>query len=180
MLSRQGWRVIDSDAIAHELMEPAGANYQKLVDTFGREILNTDQTINRRCLGQIVFGQPAMRQKLNELTHPAIREAWRSRVADALQASPHYPIVVMIPLLFESGLRSEFVSVLAVGCSLATQRQRLRARGMTDSEMDSRLASQWPVSQKMAESRYAIWTEGSLAVTQSQATRLKQFFPDPS
>jgi dephospho-CoA kinase len=172
LLEAKGWQVVDSDAIAHQLMQPGGTNYQKLVDTFGSSILNEDQTVNRRYLGQLVFGQPALRHQLNELTHPAIRHAWRSKVADFSSHSPQTPIAVMIPLLFEVGLQTEFFSVMCIGCSPRTQVKRLQSRSLSEEEAKIRVASQWPIEKKMQSSHYTIWTEGSLTVVELQVQRL--------
>jgi dephospho-CoA kinase len=74
-LRARGWHVIDTDAIAHQVLLPAGAAYKNVVDAFGSSILQPDQSIDRKVLGRLVFSDPLLRAKLNEITHPAIRSA---------------------------------------------------------------------------------------------------------
>ena len=54
MLAELGAHVIDADQIAHEVMQPEGPAYDAVVQAFGREILDTDGTIDRGKLGDIV------------------------------------------------------------------------------------------------------------------------------
>ncbi len=67
----------------------------------------------------------------------------------------------MIPLLFECELEQMFSAVWSVGASRATQINRLKARGFSESEAAQRLASQMPVADKMARSQVAFWGEGT-------------------
>ena len=62
MLEALGWRIIDADAIVHELYRPGRAGHEKVVDAFGQKVLNKDQSVNRALLGQAVFGDPEKRR----------------------------------------------------------------------------------------------------------------------
>ncbi len=179
LLRARGWTVVDSDAIAHRLMLPGGETWQKIVDAFGPTVLHSDQTINRGVLGNLVFQDPRLREKLNSLTHPAIRKAWQKERESFLNkppadapGSPPEGMVVVIPLLFEAGLESEFADVACVACSPERQRERLRQRGLDEGQTASRLASQWPLEEKAKRSRWHLWNEGSLASLESQIERL--------
>src|SRR5258708_1478314 len=76
-LLTRGWHVIDTDRIAHRLMEPGEGTWKNVVDAFGPSILQPDKSIDRKVLGRLVFADPSLRAKLNEITHPAIRTAWQ-------------------------------------------------------------------------------------------------------
>lgn len=171
-LEKRGCHVIDTDAIAHRLMEPDQINWQKIVDEFGKSVLNADRTINRRVLGDLIFDQPRFRQRLNSLTHPAIREAWQSERRQFLKAHPGDKLIIMIPLLFEVKLEKEFDAILCVGCSLATQVRRLLMRGLAESVIQKRIASQIPVADKLRLSQYVIWNEGTLRTLEQQVEQL--------
>jgi dephospho-CoA kinase len=58
MFVQRGAQLIQSDAVAHALMEPGQPVYEKVVGRFGREILNADGTINRSRLAEAAFGSP--------------------------------------------------------------------------------------------------------------------------
>ncbi len=81
-----GAYVIQADIVAHELMEPGQASYLGIVEHFGQEILAADGRIDRKALGTIVFGDEKKLALLNSLTHPAVKEEIRSRIAQLLYA----------------------------------------------------------------------------------------------
>ena len=47
MFAALGAQVIQADEISHQLMQPGEAVYQEVVRHFGREILNSDGSVNR-------------------------------------------------------------------------------------------------------------------------------------
>src|SRR5262249_40201415 len=93
LMQLTGWKLVDTDVIAHQLLQPEQVNWKKVIDAFGRSILNEDRTINRRALGELVFSDSALRKKLEQLTHPAIREAWQTERLKLHQNFPGSKIV---------------------------------------------------------------------------------------
>ena len=61
--------IIDADLIARQVVEPGKPAYNKIVSMFGKDVINSDKTINRPMLGSIIFNNPAKRQALNACTH---------------------------------------------------------------------------------------------------------------
>ena len=159
----RGWHVIDTDQIAHRVMAPGQPAWKNVVDAFGPSILQPDKSIDRKVLGRLVFADPSLRAKLNEITHPAIRSAWQRELEERTRTHPTQVLAVMIPLLFECELERLFPVVWCVGASRATQLRRLTARGLTAEEAEQRLASQMPVAEKMARAHLAFWGEGTPA-----------------
>ncbi len=176
ILEEKGWRVLDTDDVARDLMMPGRENWQNMIDGFGPSILNEDQSINRRLLGDLVFGDPAARQKLNELTHPSIRAAWTSQRDDILSRHPDACVAVIIPLLFEVGLHTEFERIACVGCTPKTQWQRLKTRNWSDDHIRQRIESQLPLAEKMQLSHTVFWNEGSLERLGAQCELLAATF----
>ncbi|MBI2437451.1 MAG: dephospho-CoA kinase [Lentisphaerae bacterium] len=62
----------------------------------------------------------------------------------------------------------------AAGTPLAVQRQRLRAKGFSENEIQDRLAAQWPVEEKMKRADYVIFNSGSQECVQQQTVRVMQ------
>lgn len=172
-LRERGWHVIDTDQIAHEVLKPGGETWKNVVDAFGPSILQPDKSIDRKVLGKIVFADPSVRAKLNEITHPAIRTVWQSEREERARTHPLQSLAVMIPLLFECELDKLFTSVWSVGASRAAQTRRLVARGLSETEARQRIDSQMPVAEKMARSHIAFWGEGTPA---SLLRQLDQIF----
>jgi dephospho-CoA kinase len=162
-LRARGWHVIDTDRIAHQVMQPGEKTWKNVVDAFGPSILQPDQSIDRKVLGKLVFADPLLRAKLNEITHPAIRSVWQRERDERARTHPTHSLAVMIPLLFECELEQMFSAVWCVGASRVVQTNRLKARGFSEAEASQRLASQMPVAEKMARSSVAFWGEGTPA-----------------
>ena len=172
LLRLRGWHVIDTDRIAHEVMQPGREVWKNVVDVFGSSILQPDQSIDRKVLGRLVFADPLLRVKLNEITHPAIRSVWQREREERARTHPLQSLVVMIPLLFECELEQMFSAVWCVGASRVVQLRRLKARGFSEPEAEARLASQMPVAEKMARSNIAFWGEGTPATLQLQLDQI--------
>ena len=85
-----GFRVIQADQVAKDLMQPGQESYRAVVDFLGPSILNEDGTINRPAMARVIFGCPDKRAQVDRLTHPLV---WRTAFGEAL-ACPE-PLVVI-------------------------------------------------------------------------------------
>ena len=72
LFKKYGFPIVDADVIAREVVEPEKEAWRKIIDFFGRDILDANQTIDRKKLGNIVFSNKEKRKRLNEITHPII------------------------------------------------------------------------------------------------------------
>lgn len=171
LLRERGVAVIDTDALAREVVEPGEPALAEIAQTFGAQMLAADGRLRRDEMARIVFADAAARKKLEAILHPRIRERWQVQAA-AWRAEKVPVAVVVIPLLFETGAEKELGATICVACSESTQRQRLRARGWSADEIDRRNAAQWSIDAKMARADYVIWTEGSIEVHAAQLERI--------
>src|ERR1022692_94071 len=101
--SRRGATIIDTDVIAREVVTPPSPVLDALVAAFGREIIHADGTLDRPALAAAVFGNRDREARLNQITHPAIRERTLALI-NAQPASAN--IVVVVPLLFQTGFEA--------------------------------------------------------------------------
>ena len=159
-LLQLGARVVDTDDLAHELVRPGQPALAEIEKAFSKKILNPDGSLDRRALAGIVFHDEAARKKLEAILHPRIRESWQSQV-EMWRKENCALAVVVIPLLFETQAESHFDKIICVACSPVSQRERLTARGWSPEQIARRIAAQMPVDQKLAQSHFVIWTEGS-------------------
>ncbi len=182
-LRQHGAQVVDTDELAHQLVEPGQPALMEIQTVFGKSVVAPDGQLRRDELAQIIFTDPAARKKLEAILHPRIRECWLAQVetwraapkrSDGGRRENHPLAVVVIPLLFETRAESDFDKIICVACSAAVQRERLLARGWTPDQIRQRLAAQWPVEQKIARSDFVVWTDGALDV---HAQQLEQILP---
>ncbi len=171
LLSLNGLAVVDTDVLAREAVEPGQPALAEIASAFGREVLDEQGCLRRADLARIVFANPSKLKLLESVLHPIIRERWMSEV-DKWRRDGRSAGVVVIPLLFETDAQSHFDALICTACSSATQHERLRAREWTESQIEQRIAAQWPIERKIAASNLVIWTEGSMEVHRAQVRRI--------
>jgi dephospho-CoA kinase len=170
-LQKRGIRVVDTDALARQVVEPGQPALAEVIAAFGPETVGPDGRLRRDELARRVFADPAARQRLEKILHPPIRKLWRAQT-ETWRAEGAPLAVVVIPLLFETKAEAELDATICIACSAATQQERLRTRGWTPEQIEQRLQAQWPIEQKIARADYLIWTEGSLEVHAAQLDRI--------
>jgi len=166
-LLAHGVRVVDTDDLARQLVQPGQPALAEIQNSFGAEMISAAGELNRDALARLVFSDPAAREKLEAILHPRIRDRWLAQLAT--WRAEHCPLaVVVIPLLFETAAEKYFEKILCVACSPAAQQNRLAARGWNAAHIRQRLAAQLPVEQKIARAHFLIWTEGELEIHRRQ------------
>src|SRR5262245_61856170 len=171
LLRQRGYSVVDTDLLARQVVEPGQRALAEIQDAFGGEVVSPTGELVRAKLADKVFSDPAERKKLEAIMHPRIRERWLAQL-EQWRAEGHEGAVVIIPLLFETNATACFDKIICVACSTRTQRERLRARGWADTQIDQRIAAQMPVEKKMELSDHVVWTEPSLEVHAAQLERI--------
>ena len=167
ILSRRGVPVIDTDAIARQIVEPGQSALAEIEASFGRDVLDQHGALRREALAEIVFASREKLSLLESILHPRIRERWLAG-AEAWRHEGRAAGAVIIPLLFETDAQSCFDAIICTACSTPTQRERLRARGWTEQQIERRVAAQWPIERKIAASNFVVWTEGDLPLHERQ------------
>ncbi|MEM9445987.1 MAG: dephospho-CoA kinase [Verrucomicrobiota bacterium] len=171
-LSDKGWKIIDTDVIARDLCEIGKEGYKNVVDVFGVKILKQNRSIDRVALGKIVFKNSDKRKLLNSILHPLVRAKWIDQFARHEAEDHSGPAVVVIPLMFETGMNEWFDSIGCVACPLEIQITRLMDRGLSKEEAHLRIEAQWSVTEKMKQSDKVIWNIGSLELLKMQTEQL--------
>lgn len=160
ILRGKGVPVLDTDAVAHALLQPGQAVFDAVIAAFGKMYLTDEGTVNRKALGTLVFGDDDARKKLNGLMHP---EIYRQSAAWVIEQRATHPwVVVMIPLLFENGADHRFEKIVVVAADEAVMLKRMAARGWTEEASQARMRAQWPVAEKVRRADAVIWNNGDL------------------
>jgi dephospho-CoA kinase len=168
-LAERGAVLIDADVAAREVVVPGSPGLARIAGTFGAGVLRPDGSLNRERLGEIVFSDPGLRTKLNEIVHPLVR-AWMQeaeeaavRAAAGARALAGPVVVHDVPLLAESRGRAGFDVVIVVDVPPEAQAERLvRLRGMPAEQARARMAAQASREQRLALADIVIDNSGSL------------------
>lgn len=178
MLRRLGCPISDADATVHALMGPSGAALPAITAVFPEAV--GPGGVDRRALGNAVFGKPRELKKLESILHPLV-----SRERDRflrLSAGRRAPVVVLdVPLLFETDGDRLCDLTLCVSAPAMVQRGRVLARaGMTREKLADILARQMPDREKRARADLTIPTGLGRRLTLRhlrQAVRLAKALP---
>lgn len=172
MLVARGAALVDADRIAREIVEPGQASLVRIAERFGANVIREDGTLDRRRLGSIVFADAEERKALEAITHPAIRELMRERIAALEAERPDRLVVADIPLLYESGLQHLYEGIMVAYVPREIQRIRLIERdGMTPEEADKRIGAQMDIEKKRQLADYVIDNSRTIADTEAQLDR---------
>ena len=160
MFSRLGVPVIDADEIAHRVVQPGSEALAEIVANFGEAVLSADGTLDRAGLADIVFEKPELRQRLEAIIHPRVREQIRADKA----RYEHLPyVIIVIPLLLESGQRDLVDRVLTVNADEPVRIARVKARdNRTETQIRSIIKNQADDRQRRTAADDELDNNGSL------------------
>ena len=170
-------RLFDADSAARELLESDPAVRQEITSEIFAEAYTPDGKPDRAAIRRLVFQDPAAKARLESILHPRIRERWTQLAAECRQNAT--PLVVEIPLLFETGAERFFDRIATVACSHETQLARTAARGLPRDEAESIIRSQLPLERKTSLAHFVVWNDGSLTNLENQASELAKILRKP-
>lgn len=168
ILEELGATIINADEIARELARPGSEVLEEIVKEFGPGFLECDGTLNRKKLGERVFGDAGALERLNGVFHPRLRREISERLKEMGREPCERPVVVEAAVLFEMGADSLVDKVVVTDCAPETQVKRLLERGLGREEAEARVDSQMSREEFLRRADVVIGTGGSLAETKQQ------------
>jgi dephospho-CoA kinase len=169
----RGVPVIDTDEIARALTEPGQESFDEIVRAFGDAILDEKRRIDRNRLRERVFDNADERHRLEAILHPRIRVIVRDRLA-TLEA-PY--VIVVVPLLIESGFTDLVDRVLVVDTLENVQIQRTAARsGLSEPEIRKIMAAQASRAQRLQLANDVIENNGDRKQLEAEVERMHQWY----
>lgn len=170
MFEALGAAVVDTDEISRALTAPGGAAIAEIRERFGPESIGPDGGLDRERMRLLVFRDAASRERIEGILHPLIR----SRTRDAIAATRGPYVVVVVPLLFETGACMEFIQrVLVVDCEEEEQVRRVMARsGLAAGEARRIMATQLPRAERLPRADDVLHNNGSTEALRSQVEQL--------
>jgi dephospho-CoA kinase len=138
LLRLRGAEVIDADRVYRSLLAPGSALWRRIVERFGSAIVRPDNEIDRAALAEMVFADPEALADLDRITHPAVVEEIRTRIAKT-----GVPLVVLEAVkLVQAGLASEVDALWFITADPETRLRRLMSRsGLDEASARARIAA---------------------------------------
>lgn len=174
LFNEHGIPVLDADLIAREVVEVGSVGLQQIKEQFGEQVLHANGELNRQVLGQMIFQQPQLRQQLNEILQPLIRQQFHLRIQEFDQQNE--PLIVLdVPLLFEMKYEEFCDEIIVVYVSSDTQLRRLMQRNQfTKEEAKERIASQLSLDEKKLRADIVFDNNGDFGELEKQVSQWLQ------
>ena len=171
-LAELGADVIDADTEGHLTYRSGTAGWQRVVELFGSDVLDSEGEIDRATLGSLIFDDPKALASLNAAVHPLMREQIAARLAE-LSAQGTDVAVVNAAVLYTAGWDDLTDEVWVVTAPAEAVAKRLRAqRGMPEQAVRRRLEAQEPPGNLTSRADAVIDNAGSLAQLREQIRQL--------
>ena len=177
-LKKAGAKIIDADEISRSLTAPGGEALPLIRKEFGDQVFD-GENLDRRALGEMVFGHEENRKKLNAIVHPMVFAKMRAEIA-----ASDGPVIMDVPLLFECGMDAWCDEIWCAYVPQRIQAKRLMERDrLTYRQAMNRIHSQMPTLEKARRADRVIRTKGSreesaaIVLSMWQET-LKKFQPE--
>ncbi len=172
-LEELGAAVVDTDAIAREQTAPGMPAVPVLAREFGEGLIAENGSLDRARMRERAFADPLARKRLEAILHPLIRKAAWERA----ETTPGSYLVMVIPLLAETGFTGGIDRVLVIDAPRELQMQRLGKRdGATSRQARAIIAAQASRRQRRALADDVILNDGSRERLRAQVERLHRFY----
>jgi dephospho-CoA kinase len=172
MLRELGFRVIDADALGHEVMEPGTRAYVEIVAEFGAGVVGADGRIDRGKLGTLVFADRGKLERLNVIVHPRVEEELVRLFGEWEKSGLVDAAFVEAALLVEAGYQKNLDGLVVAWCRPEQQMERLMGRGLSAVEARRRIAAQMPAEEKLKFATEKIDCSGTMEETRRQVEEL--------
>ena len=173
ILKELGAEVIEGDKVSHEIINPGTAGWQEVVTAFGRDILTSQQTVDRKKLAQAVFNNPQALKKLNQILHPKVDAEIKDRLQQCQKQGAEVA-AVEVALITEADWIHQADYIWVVKTPQDITLKRLKARGMSEAESLGRMAFQPPVEEKFKRKVTIINNEGTPGELKAKVEKLWQ------
>lgn len=174
LLDHEGFPVVDADKIAREIMEPGSPVLDEVAAAFGDDLINEDGSLDRGELARRAFVDKPSTEKLNSITHPAIRAESERRFA-AAEAAGEPAVIYDMPLLVELGMHRAMDLTVVVDVDAEERVRRLTmSRGLDEADARARIAQQIDDATRTAAADVIIDNNGDEENLKPQVEKLVQ------
>ncbi len=158
VFERMGARIIDADAIGWEILEEEEIK-KEVMEIFGKESLDPDGKIDRKKLGDSLFGHRERLERFNAIVHPPLLKILKNWIEEKKTAKV---VAVVATLIAEWKIEDWFDSLICITSQTEKQIERLTEKGLTREEAEKRIEAQLPQSHRVKSSEFIIRNDGSL------------------
>jgi dephospho-CoA kinase len=161
-LKALGVKVISADEMAREAVAPGSTAFKKIVQYFGKTVLLSDGTLNRKILRRMITDDDDDRIAMERFIHHEIANLILKNVVCAEKEGCRI-VVIEVPLLFELDMKEKFDWVVVVSADKELRVKRLMERDQTSRDEAMNLINvQMTDKEKIDRADYVVRNEGSM------------------
>tara|TARA_Y100001935_G_scaffold185846_1_gene154352 strand:+ start:539 stop:1132 length:594 start_codon:yes stop_codon:yes gene_type:complete len=169
----EGINVIDADNLAKEAVAKDTPGFKKVIGYFGSDIVDTDGSIDRTKLRKAVFDSNEMREALESIVHPLVKE----KIFEKISASQSLYSIIEVPLIFETNSMSSYDRVLVIDCEPNLQLERAILRDKSSSEtIQNIIKSQCSREERLSIANDVISNNDSLENLQKRSLAMHLYY----
>ena len=169
----EGISVIDTDQLARKVIEKDTPGYSKVVESFGANILDNNDSIDRAKLREEVFHDSEKRKILESITHPLVRELMVQKISSS--TSPYS--IIMVPLIFETNSAKNYDRVLLIDCDVEIQLARATIRDENSADLIQKIIdSQCSRSERLSIANDVIPNNHSIEDLKKRSLAMHNFY----
>ena len=169
----EGISVIDTDQLARKVIEKDTPGYSKVVESFGANILDNNDSIDRAKLREEVFHDSEKRKILESITHPLVRELMVQKISSS--TSPYS--IIMVPLIFETNSAKNYDRVLVIDCDVEIQLARATIRDENSADLIQKIIdSQCSRSERLSIANDVIPNNHSIEDLKKRSLAMHNFY----
>ena len=163
IFNQLGFYTIDSDISSRKVMEKGEAAYEKIVSFFGSDILDENDNILRKKLGDIVFNDKAKLKTLENIVHPAIYEYERKERSKIYGKDNKAVVITHAALIIESGSIDKYDALIVISCPDELQVERVMQRdNFSEEKARNIVAHQMPNEERLKYADFIIDNSSTL------------------
>ncbi|MGX7091319.1 dephospho-CoA kinase [Hutsoniella sourekii] len=163
-----GYPLVDTDQVARQVVEPGSQGLKQLVEAFGPDLLTSQGQLDRAYLGERLFSDKAVKERVNQILHPLIHQTSQDQV-EAYRQAGHDLVFLDVPLYFETEAPFACDEVWVVYTDPMTQHQRLQVRNQISPDQAANLmANQFSIQDKVKQADRVIDNSQDLEATYQQ------------
>ncbi len=160
--------LFSADAEVQRLVSGDARVRAGLEELFGPRAFDASGAYDRPYVRTRVFADPSLREQLNALLHPRVRESWAA-LAQEFHNSRNW-LLAEIPLLYETHGQVLCNRVATVACSPQTQWHRLTVlRALPEAVAEQIRVAQASLEEKSNRAEHLIWNDCPLSCLSRQA-----------
>lgn len=160
--------IIMADDVAKSLYTAGSPLVHDIAEEFGNVCVNSDGSVNKPVLADIIFSDENKRKKLNAMVHPEVKRIILETIDELKSLNKYDLILVEAALFFEENYDKFCDEVWYVTSDTSVRRKRLKAdRGYSDEKIDNMLKAQLSENEFIKRCDKVIDNSGSLEDTES-------------